>query len=155
LASVDWLAQGELKLWKRSLNAADNRWKIVLNGKVPPNEPAAGYQAQNRVCYEDRRIRAWWHVLPYTRNINLINAQHHRRGYLTGQAQSCCDNNGGSEHQSQQHRQICELASGRQPAKRWRLPNGWTFSPEGLIFDEPTRGIDIGAKTEIYSIMEN
>jgi ABC-type multidrug transport system ATPase subunit len=28
-----------------------------------------------------------------------------------------------------------------------------SFAPEVIIFDEPTRGIDIGAKTEIYSIM--
>ena len=27
------------------------------------------------------------------------------------------------------------------------------FSPQVIIFDEPTRGIDIGAKTEIYQIM--
>jgi ABC-type sugar transport system ATPase subunit len=27
------------------------------------------------------------------------------------------------------------------------------FAPEVIIFDEPTRGIDIGAKTEIYLIM--
>nr|MBI9045765.1 sugar ABC transporter ATP-binding protein [Anaerolineaceae bacterium] len=27
------------------------------------------------------------------------------------------------------------------------------FAPKVIIFDEPTRGIDIGAKTEIYSIL--
>ena len=27
------------------------------------------------------------------------------------------------------------------------------YEPEILLFDEPTRGIDIGAKTEIYTIM--
>ena len=33
---------------------------------------------------------------------------------------------------------------------RWLLTN-----PDFLILDEPTRGIDIGAKHEIYEIMEN
>ena len=27
------------------------------------------------------------------------------------------------------------------------------FQPDVILFDEPTRGIDIGAKTEIYHIM--
>ena len=32
----------------------------------------------------------------------------------------------------------------------------WLFAkPEVLIFDEPTRGIDVGAKAEIYELMKN
>jgi ABC-type sugar transport system ATPase subunit len=33
---------------------------------------------------------------------------------------------------------------------KWLLTN-----PDILILDEPTRGIDVGAKSEIYSIMDN
>jgi ABC-type sugar transport system ATPase subunit len=32
----------------------------------------------------------------------------------------------------------------------------WLFAkPQVLIFDEPTRGIDVGAKAEIYELMKN
>ena len=34
------------------------------------------------------------------------------------------------------------------------MHNKWLeFAPDIILFDEPTRGIDIGAKTEIYSII--
>ena len=48
--------------------------------------------------------------------------------------------------------QIVESLSGGNQQKV-ALAKWLDFSPEVIIFDEPTRGIDIGAKTEIYSIM--
>jgi ribose transport system ATP-binding protein len=46
---------------------------------------------------------------------------------------------------------VSSLSGGNQ--QKVALAKWLDFSPELIIFDEPTRGIDIGAKTEIYSIM--
>jgi ABC-type sugar transport system ATPase subunit len=46
---------------------------------------------------------------------------------------------------------VGSLSGGNQ--QKVALAKWLDFSPEVIIFDEPTRGIDIGAKTEIYSIM--
>ena len=35
----------------------------------------------------------------------------------------------------------------------WSSPNGWPPIREILFIDEPTNGIDIGAKSEIHNLM--
>ena len=46
---------------------------------------------------------------------------------------------------------MSSLSGGNQ--QKVALAKWLDFAPDVIIFDEPTRGIDIGAKTEIYSIM--
>ena len=43
--------------------------------------------------------------------------------------------------------------SAEEISKRLCLANGSSQNPEVLILDEPTRGIDVGAKYEIYTII--
>ena len=42
----------------------------------------------------------------------------------------------------------------RQSAERSCSPSGWPREPKVLLLDEPTRGIDINAKQEIYAIID-
>ena len=38
-------------------------------------------------------------------------------------------------------------------SRRSSSPAGWRPAPGVLLFDEPTRGIDVGAKAEIYALL--
>ena len=49
------------------------------------------------------------------------------------------------------NQEVCHLSGGNQQKvvlARWMM-----LDPDIIILDEPTRGIDIGAKTQIYHLM--
>lgn len=51
------------------------------------------------------------------------------------------------------HKKIAELSGGNQ--QKALLARWLAMDPEILILDEPTKGIDVGAKAEIYRIVRN
>jgi ABC-type sugar transport system ATPase subunit len=93
--------------------------------------------------------------LSVNENVNMINAQ--RRsvlGYLNWKAllavarrqQKALNIKLNSLEQI-----VRTLSGGNQ--QKVALAKWLEFEPDVILFDEPTRGIDIGAKTEIYSII--
>jgi ABC-type sugar transport system ATPase subunit len=93
--------------------------------------------------------------LPVYENINLVNAQRPSLGgYLNWSKLKAVAN----IHRktlnirvSKIEQTVESLSGGNQ--QKVALAKWLDFSPKVIIFDEPTRGIDIGAKTEIYTIM--
>jgi ABC-type sugar transport system ATPase subunit len=129
--------------------------KIYFKGiEFKPGNPLTAIA--NRIAFltEDRKKSGLVLCLPVLENLNLINAQKQSAWYLDW-------------------KQLLKLATKQQASLNIRLNRleqtagtlsggnqqkvvlgKWLeFKPDLILFDEPTRGIDIGAKTEIYNII--
>lgn len=104
---------------------------------------------------EDRKIEGMIYYTSVKDNITIANIQEYsKRGFL----ESGKEVNDAKHYVSQLNikvsgvEQLIEEMSGGNQQKtlisRWLLKN-----PKIIIFDEPTRGIDVGAKFEIYRII--
>jgi len=130
--------------------------RIYLNGEeFHPADPRQAIKHGIAFVTEDRKKSGLVLCLPVHENINLINAQKLSfAGYLNWAKLKSIANS----HQKTLNIRVKNieqivgsLSGGNQ--QKVALAKWLDFSPEVIIFDEPTRGIDIGAKTEIYSIM--
>jgi ribose transport system ATP-binding protein len=130
--------------------------KIFLNGKeFRPKSPRHAIQHRIAFVTEDRKKTGLVLCLPVHENINIVNAQQPSfAGYLNWPKLKATAN----RHKktlnirvSSIEQIIGSLSGGNQ--QKVALAKWLDFAPQVILFDEPTRGIDIGAKTEIYSIM--
>jgi ABC-type sugar transport system ATPase subunit len=130
--------------------------KIFLNGKeFTPKNPL--HAIRNKIAFvtEDRKKSGLVLCLPVYENINLINAQRKSAfGYvdwrrLIGVAEK--QKKALNIKLSRIEQTVGTLSGGNQ--QKVALAKWLEFEPNVILFDEPTRGIDIGAKTEIYNIM--
>lgn len=130
--------------------------KIFLNGEeFTPKNPR--FAIKNRIAFvtEDRKKSGLVTCLPVHENINMVNAQRPSfAGYLNWSKLKAVAN----RHRetlnirvSKVEQLVASLSGGNQ--QKVALAKWLDFAPQVIIFDEPTRGIDIGAKTEIYTIM--
>lgn len=130
--------------------------KVFLDGKeFHPKNPR--HAIKNGIAYvtEDRKKNGLVLCLPVHENINLVNAQRPSiLGFLNWSKLKAVANKHRKTLDIKVSRidQIVGLLSGGNQQKV-ALAKWLDFSPKVIIFDEPTRGIDIGAKTEIYTIM--
>jgi ABC-type sugar transport system ATPase subunit len=132
------------------------RGKIYLKGKeFYPKSPINA--RNNRIAFitEDRKKSGLVLCLPVLENLNLINAQRKTRtGYLDWKkltAIALKQQKSLNIRLNRIEQLVGTLSGGNQ--QKVALGKWLEFGPELILFDEPTRGIDIGAKTEIYSIL--
>jgi ABC-type sugar transport system ATPase subunit len=130
--------------------------KIFLNGEeFCPTNPRQAIQNKIAFVTEDRKKTGLVACLPVYENINLVNAQRSSfAGYLNWPKLKAIANNQRKAlniRLSNVEQIVSSLSGGNQ--QKVALAKWLDFSPDVIIFDEPTRGIDIGAKTEIYLIM--
>lgn len=137
-------------------NRPITKGKIYLKGKkfIPKNPINA---IINRIAFitEDRNKTGLVPCLPVLENLSMINA--HKKsplGYLDWkQLKNIAKKlqNALNIRLNRLDQIVSTLSGGNQ--QKVALGKWLEFEPDLILFDEPTRGIDIGAKTEIYSII--
>lgn len=130
--------------------------KIYLNGKeYSPKNPRDAIKNKIAFITEDRKKTGLVTCLSVTENINMINAQKKTLfGYLSWKQlldKAKKQQKSLNIKLNRMDQAVRTLSGGNQ--QKVVLGKWMEFEPDVMIFDEPTRGIDIGAKTEIYSIM--
>ena len=130
--------------------------KVFVSGReVRLRSPQEAVDAGIALITEDRQITGLALRLPIAHNITLANVRRISRfGLLDGAAQSsaAADFIGRLRIRASSHRQLCGRLSGGNQQKvviaKWLFRQARVF-----LFDEPTRGIDVGAKVEVFSLM--
>ncbi|WP_312433417.1 sugar ABC transporter ATP-binding protein [Lacrimispora sp.] len=136
--------------------------QIFINGtEVSIHSPSEAIKHKMALLTEERRSTGIFPMLSVEENIVMANQSAHKKEYTGGRlflsrkkrtldAKKYVDSF--SIKTPGLKTQIQYLSGGNQQKAllgRWMLIN-----PDLLILDEPTRGIDVGAKYEIYSLME-
>jgi ribose transport system ATP-binding protein len=130
--------------------------KITLNGKeLHAHDPNLAVRAGLALVPEDRKTQGLFMGLPIRNNITLTIlerlsryglVQRHQEAEAVQKARDDLSINMVSADQEVQY-----LSGGNQ--QKVVLAKWLATSPSVVILDEPTRGIDVGAKFEIYQLM--
>ena len=129
----------------------------VQGESVSFQEPRDAIQKSIALVPEDRKQHGLVLEMPVRRNIGLAGLRRHQRIGMLNHGQEQAD----TEEMIQRLRirtpsadQIVRLLSGGNQQKVV-LGKWLALSPKLLLLDEPTRGIDVGAKQEIYTLMDS
>jgi putative multiple sugar transport system ATP-binding protein len=134
------------------------RGEIYVRGKkVQFNQPQDAIRAGIAYATEDRKVAGLVLIQDVKQNISLANLRKIANGAVV--------NNNAEIQIAEQYRKSLSIKTPSIEQKVVNLSGGnqqkvsvakWLFvSPDVLILDEPTRGIDVGAKYEIYMIMSD
>ncbi len=144
----------------RALYGADPRQtgEIYINGKKV-NIKTPQQAVEHGICYlsEDRKRFGLMLDKSVTENTTIASVDDFIHSGLISDAEmrdASADFNSKLRTKTPSMEQLLKNLSGGNQQKviiaRWLMKNSDIF-----IFDEPTRGIDVGAKSEIYNLMED
>ena len=130
--------------------------EIIIKGKKAQiNSPGDAIRNGLALLTEDRKLTGIMGVLPVRDNMMIASLRNYEKGgFLNGRLieSTYKQEKGRLDIKSPSMHQLIKLLSGGNQQKvlvsRWLLT-----SPDILILDEPTRGIDVGAKAEIHKLM--
>jgi len=130
--------------------------KIIKNGKViKTGMPKRAMKHGFAMLTEERRATGIFGVLSVSDNVTMASIKKYRRLFYISSKKMSIDAEWAIKtlriKTPNQRTLIRSLSGGNQQKAifgRWMLT-----SPDILLLDEPTRGIDVGAKYEIYQLM--
>jgi len=131
--------------------------KFIMNGKeINIKSPSDAKKHKIALITEERRVTGIFPVLSVTENTTIANLDAYQTPYFLLDEQKMREDARKSAEQlrvkTPSTKELIKNLSGGNQQKvllgRWLLTN-----PEILLLDEPTRGIDVGAKFEIYTII--
>jgi inositol transport system ATP-binding protein len=130
--------------------------EIVVNGKpVQIKSPQDAIKHGLALLTEDRKLTGIMGVLPVRDNMMIASLGNYAKAGMLNKRiinETCAREKNRLELKTPSMDQLTKLLSGGNQQKV--LVSRWLLTvPDILILDEPTRGIDVGAKSEIHRLM--
>jgi ribose transport system ATP-binding protein len=130
--------------------------EILMNGKpLPPGSPSVAIREGIYLVPEDRRRTGLVTPMTIRENITLPALERYSTAGLLKFGLELTESQRLSKELrvkcSSVEQRVSTLSGGNQ--QKVVLAKWMALDPKLLIFDEPTRGIDVGAKAEIYDLM--
>ena len=130
--------------------------EILLNGSVfSPKNTREALDAGIVMTSEDRRKEGVVLYRSVKENISLANIKKYFNGFTINQKQELVDVKASIDKLRVKVVTYNDLVAGLSGGNQQKvvLAKSLLLEPKVLILDEPTRGIDVGAKYELYTIM--
>jgi inositol transport system ATP-binding protein len=128
---------------------------VIMGKKVQIKAPSAAIEAGMGLLTEDRKLTGIMGVLSVRDNMTIANLPHFSPGGILRKRQmekACQNQRQALAIKTPSLSQLVRNLSGGNQQKV--LVSRWLMTlPDILMIDEPTRGIDVGAKAEIHRLM--